>query len=125
MRAVWVILAAILIVHLPVLADPPMTNLRIEIKSLGGKPVERASVIVRFVQGRSVAKLGKQVRTTWETRSNQDGVVSIPTIPQGKIRIQVRADGYQTFGQDFQVEEESKTLVIKLNPPQPPYSVHE
>ncbi len=106
-------------------ADPPMSKLRIEVKTLSDKPVERASVVVRFIEGRSVAKLGKKIITNWETRTNQDGVARIPTIPQGKVRIQVIAKGYQTFGQTFDVLEEEKTIEIKLNPPQPQFSAHE
>ena len=126
MRAVWAILALMVMAcSLPVLADPPMTRLRIEVKSLGGKPVERASVIVRFVEGRSVIKFGKKIRTSWETRTSMEGVAKIPSLPQGKILIQVIAKGYQTFGQDFEITEEEKTIEVRLNPPQPQYSVHE
>lgn len=102
-----------------------MSKLRIEVKSLSDKPVERASVVVRFVEGRSVAKFGKKIITNWETRTNQEGVVRIPSIPQGKVRIQVIAKGYQTFGQIFDVNEEEKTIEVKLNPPQPQFSAHE
>jgi hypothetical protein len=118
-------LIALTLCSLPVLADSDMTLLRIEVKTLAGKPIERASVIVRFLGGRSAAKLGRKTRTTYETRSNQEGVVRIPQIPKGKIRIQISAKGYQTFGQDFQVEEDERTLEIKMNPPQPQYSVTE
>ncbi len=106
------------------LADPPMTALRIEVKSIYGKPVERASVVVRFVEGRSVAKFGKKIITHWELRTNQEGVARIPLIPQGKIRVQVIARGYQTFGETFEVKEEEKTIEVKLNPPQTQHSVH-
>ena len=58
-------------------------------------------------------------------RTNQEGEVRIPTIPQGKIRIQVIAKGYQTFGQDFEVNEDEKTIPITLNPPQQQYSAHD
>lgn len=102
-----------------------MTNLRVEVKTLGDRPIERASVVVRFVQGRSVVKLGKQVRTNWETRTNQDGAVKIPSIPQGKILVQVIAKGYQTYGQVHEIDEEEKTIEIKLKPPQPQYSSHQ
>ena len=125
MRVVWVILAALVILSLPALADPPMTTLRIEVKTLGGKPIERAGVIVRFLQARSIVKLGRKTRTHWETRTSMEGVAKIPAIPQGKIMIQVSARGYQTFGQQFDIDEEQKTLEITLNPPQPQYSVHE
>ena len=125
MRAVWTILALLTAFSMPVLADEDMTTLRIEVKTLGGAPVERASVIVRFVEGRSIAKLGKKIRTTWETRTNMEGVAKIPPLPQGKIMIQVIAKGYQTFGKEFEILEPEKTIEIKLNPPQPQYSVHQ
>jgi len=125
MRAIWVILVLLAACSVPGLADPPMTRLRVEVKTLGGKPVDRASVIVRFVEGRSVVKFGKKIITSWETRTNAQGVAKIPSLPQGKILIQVIAKGYQTFGKDFEIDEEEKTIEIKLNPPQPQYSVHE
>jgi len=102
-----------------------MTKLRVEVKTVSGKPVERASVVVRFIEGHSVIKLGKHIVTNWEMRTNQEGVAKIPTIPQGKIRIQVIAKGYQTFGQTFDVTEEEKTIEVKLNPPQAQYSAHQ
>jgi len=110
---------------LPLRADPPMTRLRVEVKNLSDKPVERAAVVVRFVEGRSVVKFGRKIITNWELRTNQEGVARIPSIPQGKIRIQVIAKGYQTFGQVFDVSEEEKTIEVKLNPPQAPYSAHQ
>jgi hypothetical protein len=101
-----------------------MTTLTISVKTPGGKPVEGASVIVKFVKGHSITKLGKKIRTEWELRSNQDGLAKIPPIPQGTILVQIIAKGYQTFGQNFDVDEEQKTLEIALNPPQPQYSAH-
>src|ERR1700682_4346980 len=96
----------------------PMTKINIQVKTQGGKPVDRASVVVRFVQGHSVVKLGKAIRTTFELRTNQDGEAKIPSIPQGKILVQINAKGYQTFGQTFEVHEDEKTIDITLNPPQ-------
>ena len=49
---------------------------------------------------------------------------TFPSIPQGKIRIQVIAKGYQTFGKIFDITEEEKTVDITLNPPQQQYSAH-
>jgi hypothetical protein len=108
---------------LPMLAVD-MTTLTIAVKSPGGRPVENASVIVKFVKGRSKAKFGKKIRLEWELRSNQEGLVKIPPIPQGTILVQIIAKDYQTFGQNFDVDEDEKTLEIKLNPPQPQYSAH-
>jgi hypothetical protein len=102
----------------------PMTKIHIILKNQAGKPVDHASVVVRFVQGHSVVKLGKAIRTTFELRSNQEGEAGIPAIPQGKILVQVIAKGYQTFGQTFDIAEEEKTLEITLNPPQQQYTAH-
>ncbi len=120
-------LLALAVVFLPLAAeedDDGTTRLRIEVKNLYDKPVERASVIVKFVEGRSVVKFGKKIRTRWELRSNNEGVARIPPIPQGKILVQVIAKGYQTFGETYDVDETEKTIEVKLNPPQPQYSAH-
>jgi len=106
------------------LAAAPMTKLNIVVKSQTGKAVDRASVVVRFVEGHSIVKLGKAVRTTFELRTNQEGEAQVPSIPQGKIRIQIIAKGYQTFGQVFDVSEEEKKIEITLNPPQQQYTSH-
>ncbi len=107
------------------LADKELTKLQIEVKNADGKPVDRASVIVRFVQGRSKVKLGKKITTRWELRTNQMGMARIPPIPQGKILVQVIAKGYQTYGVTHEVDEEEKTIEVKLNPPQGQYSAHQ
>ena len=104
-------------------AAGPTTKLNIVVKTQGGKPIDRASVIVKCLS-RSVAKLGKLECPAYEIRTNEEGVVKMPPIPQGKIRIQVIAKGYQTFGQVYDVTEEEKQINITLNPPQQQYTAH-
>lgn len=106
-------------------ASAQMTKLRVEVRNLEGKPVDNASVRVQFLEGHSVTKLGKRNKTSWEMKTNQDGVVGIPPIPQGKILVQVMAKGYQTYGDKIDVDEEEKTVEIKLKPPQSQYSAHQ
>ena len=106
-------------------AAAPMTKLNVVVKTDSGHPIDHASVVVRFVKGHSVVKLGKAVRLTYELRTNQDGEAKVPEIPQGEIRVQVIAKGFQTFGQIFDVTEEEKTIDITLNPPQQQYSSHQ
>lgn len=101
-----------------------MTKIQVKVTNLDGKPVDRASVVVRFLEGRSVVKLGKKNRTQWETRTNQEGIAKIPEIPQGKILFQVIAKGYQTYGGTVEVTDDEKTVDIQLKPPQPQYSAH-
>ena len=102
----------------------PMTTLTIQVKDKAGKPVDNANVIVKFVKGHSIFKLGKSIRKEWELRTNQEGSVKIPPIPQGDILVQVIAKNYQTFGETFPVDEEQKTIEITLNPPQKQYSAY-
>lgn len=119
MRGLILLFAALM----PLLAAD-MTTLTIQVKDHAGKPIGHASVIVRFVKGHSVVKLGKKIRTEWELQTNDDGVAKIPPIPQGTILVQVIAKDYQTFGDNFDVDQEQKTLDITLNPPQPQYTAH-
>src|ERR1700677_1269399 len=127
MRGIWnrvLSVSALLIFAFAAYAEVPMTKLTIAVKTQSGRPVSQAAVIVRFVKGHSVIKLGKAVRTQWELRSNQDGEAIIPAIPQGQIRIQIIATGYQTYGDTVDVTEVEKTIDIKLNPPQQQYTSH-
>ena len=116
--------STLLLLALVAHADAPMTKLVISVKTQTGRPVGQAAVIVRFVKGHSVFKLGKAVRTQFELRTNQEGQATIPAIPQGEIRIQIIASGYQTYGETIDVTEAEKTVDIKLNPPQQQYTSH-
>jgi len=109
---------------LPLAGKDPMTTLRVEVTNHKEQPVARASVTLRFEEGRSLNKLGKKLRRHWETRTNQQGVASFPPIPQGKVLLLVIADNYQTYGARVELDEEEKTIQVKLNPPQPQYSAH-
>ena len=101
-----------------------MTKINVQVTTLGGKPIDHADVVVKFVKGRSIIELGRKLHTSWEMRTNQEGIAKVPEIPQGTILIQVIATGYQTFGQTFEVNELEKTIEVKLNSPQEQYSAH-
>ena len=105
-------------------ADTPMTRITILVKNQAGRPVEQAEVVVNFAEGRSGLRLGRNVRTTYDLHTNQEGLARIPSIPQGKIHVTISAKGYQTYGDFVEIKEEEKTLEITLNPPQPQYSAH-
>jgi hypothetical protein len=109
----------------PAFAKAPRTTITINVTNLKGEPVDRASVIIRFISGHSVVKLGKAESTQYELRTNQQGVAKFPSIPQGKIRVQIIDKRYQTWGDIVEINDEEKTLNIKLNPPQSQYSAHE
>ena len=100
-------------------SDP--TKLTVHVTSAAsGKPIDRAAVIVRFKSGLGVNL--KKIQTSWETRTNQEGNVTLPTMPQGEIQIQITAKYFQTFGGNFTTDKPEQTIDIKLNPPQQQYS---
>ncbi len=120
----FILLPALLLWALAAYGDTPMTKITVLVTTQGGRPLDRAEVVVNFVQGRSVIKFGKSVRTSYDLRTNQDGEATIPSIPQGKIKVLVNAKGYQTYGKVLDINEEEKTIEVKLNAPQPQYSAH-
>jgi hypothetical protein len=100
------------------------TKISVIVKTQAGRPIDRASVIIRCVD-RKLAKLGKHDCPAYELRTNEEGKAIMPPIPQGKIRIQVIAKGFQTYGQDYEINQDEKTIEVKVNPPQQQYSAHQ
>ena len=96
-------------------SEPPTTRLRIEITDPKGKPVGNASVYVRFNESGGVFHKDKLAELNFKT--NEDGTVKLPGIPQGKILIQVIAKGLHTYGKWYDIEKDEETVQIKLDPP--------
>lgn len=120
-----VLLLALLLPVVPLRADDE-TRIQIHVTNQRGKPVDRASVIVKFVSGRPLKTLGlKKARLSWELKSSQEGMAKIPSIPKGKILIQIIAKNYQTFGETYDVDEDERLVEIVLKDPQEQYSVHQ
>ncbi|HTS10785.1 MAG TPA: carboxypeptidase-like regulatory domain-containing protein [Candidatus Limnocylindrales bacterium] len=96
-------------------SDAPTTKLRIEITDPHDKPVANASVYVRFNQ--SGGMFHKDKLAELNLRTNEDGTVKVPEIPQGKILIQVIAKGWRTYGKWYDIEKVEDTIEIKLEEP--------
>ena len=101
-----------------------MTKLNIVVKTQAGKPVDRASVVVRFVEGHSVVKLGKAIRTTFELRTNQEGEAKIPLHPARQDPHPGDRQRLPDLRPDLRCQRRGETLDITLNPPQQQYSAH-
>jgi hypothetical protein len=41
------------------------------------------------------------------------------------MRVQVLADGFQTFGEDYEIGEPSREITVKLKRPQKQFSIYE
>jgi len=96
-------------------AGPPTTRLKILVTDPNDKPVANASVYVRFNSGGGLLHHDKLAEM--DLKTNQDGSLKVPPVPQGKIMIQVIAPGWHTFGQWYDVQNDEETISIKLAPP--------
>jgi len=123
MEAMRKFLVTVLLAALPVLADDS-TKLEIRVTTEAGRPIENASVVIKFRGGVKV-KPNPKFRKEWDVKTSEQGTVKLPSIQKGPILIQIRADNFQTFGQVFDVQEDERLLEIKLKPPQPQYSAHD
>jgi len=93
----------------------PMVKLKIQVSTNKDKPIDNASVYVRFNQSGGVFHHDKLAELNLKT--NQDGSVKVPEIPQGQIMIQVIAPGWHTFGKWYDIEKEEELIQINLEPP--------
>jgi hypothetical protein len=77
-----------------------MSDLRfVVVRDYNGKPVRNAAVVLHPVN-----KKGKQSRGGLELKTDNDGQTNIDGIPYGPLRVQVLAPGFQTFGEDYQID---------------------
>jgi hypothetical protein len=123
MESMRMFLVTVFLAALPLLADDS-TSLEIRVTNQAGRPIENASVVIKF-QGGVKVKPNPKFRKEWDVKTSQEGTVKLPTIQKGAILIQIRADNYQTFGQVFDVQEDQRLITIPLKPPQPQYSAHD
>jgi hypothetical protein len=96
-------------------AEPATVKLKITVTDPHDKPVGNASVYVRFNETVGITHKDKLVEMNLKT--NEDGTVKVPEIPQGKILIQVIAKGWHTYGKWYDIEKPEDTVQIKLEPP--------
>jgi len=89
------------------------------LKEDNGKPVRNAAVILHDVNEKGKAAAGGM-----ELKTDAEGNASYSGLPYGKILVQVIAPGFQTFGENFEIKEASKTITIKLKRPQEQFSIY-
>ena len=96
-------------------ADSKVVHLTIVVTGGEDKhPIDSASVYVRYVQER---KLYKDKKIEMNLKTNMAGVVHVPEIPNGKIMIQIIAEGWKTYGEYFDVNQPEQTINIALARP--------
>ena len=101
-------------------APPPSSTITVTVlKADNGKPIENAAVIFHPVEG-------DRDKGSLELKTNDDGKAVIDVIPVGDtVRLQIIANGFQTYGGDYKVEKEEMSMEIRLKRPAKEYSIYQ
>jgi len=90
------------------------------LRDYNGKPVRNASVVMHPVE-----KNGKQSKGGLQIKTDADGKASFDGAPYGKLRVQVLAPGFQTFGADYDIDKPTIDITVKMKRPSGQYSIYE
>lgn len=96
-------------------SDSKTSRLRVEVT--GGEksvPVDMASIYVKFVEKRVLAK---DQQMEMDVKTNREGVAIVPVVPRGKIILQVVAKGWKPFGEKYELVQEQEVVKIHLDRP--------
>ncbi len=109
------------LVSLCAVADSSTAKLTFVVTKVeNGKPVRNASVILHPVN-----KDGRQEKGGLQLKTDPEGRASLDGVPYGKLRVQVIAPRFQTFGQDYEVNQPEQQIDIRLETPQKQYSIYD
>ena len=94
---------------------PPPETSKITVlvtKKSNGKPIMNAAVIFNpFKDGKDIGNL--------EVKTDPDGKATIDIIPTGSlVRVQVIANGFATYAEDYQVDESTREIAVVMLRPQ-------
>jgi len=90
------------------------------LKDDSGKPVRNAAVIFH-----PVGQKGKQSKGGFELKTDSEGKTGFDGIPYGMLRVQVIANGFRTFGDDFTIDQPEQEIMIRLKRPQDQYTIYD
>src|SRR5580693_2539066 len=100
-------------------SPPPTSHVEITVlRATTGKPIENAAVIFHpLVDGHDDGNM--------ELKTNDEGKTVIDLLETGSsVRLQVIADGFQTYGEDYKVDKDNLAIEVKLKRPTEQYSIY-
>lgn len=94
-------------------APPATSHIEVQVtKKSNGKPIQNAAVIF------NPSKDGKD-EGSLEVKTDPDGKATVDVIPTGSlVRVQIIANGYATFAEDYQIDEANREIPIAMVRPQ-------
>lgn len=101
-------------------APPPTMKIDIlVVRSTTGKPIPNAAVIFHPVNEKG------KLEGAMELKTDMDGKTTLDVIPIGStVRLQVIANGFQTFGHDYLANADAKQITVKMLKPTAQYSLY-
>jgi len=101
-------------------APQALANLHFSVlKDDSNKPVRNASVILHPVGKNGQSNAGYQLKTDSEGKTESEGV------PYGMLRVQVIAPGFQTFGDDYNINQPDMKIDIRLKRPAQQFTIYD
>src|SRR5246500_3474219 len=120
MKILWMIAVGWIVLGAFAWAGEPTSALSfLVLKEDSGKPVRNAAVVLHPVNTH-----GKQGRGGFELKTDNDGKTHFEGVPYGKMRVQVLAPGFQTYGEDYEIDSPTMEITVKLKLPQGQYSIY-
>lgn len=121
MRLLALILAVMALLLVVAPAEDKSSSLQfVVIRDYNAKPVRNASVVLHPVN-----KDGKQNRGGFQLKTDAQGRTGFDGVPYGILRVQVLAQGFQTYGEDYTINQPSMEITIKLKRPGGQYSIYD
>jgi len=100
--------------------DPERTGVTVFVKDAEtGQPIAFARLTLQYREEGSKLKLKRAKTISLNAKTNPQGRYKFANVPKGTIRLMVVADQHQTFGQEFELEQENQLIEVKLRRPQP------
>lgn len=101
--------------------EGPMSSVKfVVLRDTDGKPLRNAAVVLHPLK-----RKGKQGSGEIELKTDPDGKAAVDGIPYGLLRVQVLAPHFQTFGEDYEINQPELEITVKMKHPGGQYSVYE
>jgi len=96
--------------------QPPASRIEVTVlRDVNGKPIENAAVVFHLVGDKG----------NMELKTNEDGKAMIDVLETGsRVRLQVIAKGFQTYGDDFTIDQPTMVFEVKMKRPGEQYSIY-
>ncbi len=100
--------------------DNTTASVNVEVKdSESGQPISQARLTLEFHEPGNLNELKLPKKLSYSAKTNAQGRYKFTNVYKGSIRLFVTADRHQSFGKEYQLENDNQLIEVKLKKPQP------